>query len=29
MINVSPVGRNCSQEEPDEFEKYDKVWTVF
>jgi hypothetical protein len=29
MINVSPIGRNCSQEERDEFEKYDKVWTVF
>jgi hypothetical protein len=28
MINVSPVGRNCSQEERDEFEKYNKVWTV-
>lgn len=26
MINVSPIGRNCSQEERDEFEKYDKVW---
>ncbi|KAF9668929.1 hypothetical protein SADUNF_Sadunf14G0054600 [Salix dunnii] len=25
MINVSPIGRNCSQEERDEFEKYDKV----
>jgi HAD-superfamily hydrolase, subfamily IIB len=23
MINVSPIGRNCSQEERDEFEKYD------
>jgi hypothetical protein len=22
---VSPIGRNCSQEERDEFEKYDKV----
>lgn len=25
MINVSPIGRNCSQEERDDFEKYDKV----
>ncbi|KAK6918415.1 Phosphomannomutase [Dillenia turbinata] len=25
MLNVSPIGRNCSQEERDEFEKYDKV----
>ena len=24
MINVSPIGRNCSQEERDEFEKYDE-----
>jgi phosphomannomutase len=24
MINVSPIGRNCSQEERDAFEKYDK-----
>lgn len=23
LINVSPVGRNCSQKERDEFEKYD------
>jgi len=23
MFNVSPIGRNCSQEERDEFEKYD------
>lgn len=23
MINVSPVGRNCSREERNEFEKYD------
>ncbi|KAG9441123.1 hypothetical protein H6P81_016977 [Aristolochia fimbriata] len=28
MINVSPIGRNCSQEERDEFEKYDKVHNV-
>jgi phosphomannomutase len=24
MMNVSPIGRNCSQEERDEFEQYDK-----
>jgi len=24
MMNVSPIGRNCSQEERDEFEKYDE-----
>lgn len=23
MLNVSPIGRNCSQEERDEFEQYD------
>lgn len=23
MINVSPIGRNCSQEERDEFERFD------
>lgn len=23
MINISPIGRNCSQEERDEFEQYD------
>jgi phosphomannomutase len=28
MINVSPIGRNCSQEERDEFEKYDEVHGV-
>ncbi|GAV85572.1 PMM domain-containing protein [Cephalotus follicularis] len=28
MLNVSPIGRNCSQEERDEFEKYDKVQNV-
>ncbi|WOL05617.1 phosphomannomutase [Canna indica] len=28
MINVSPIGRNCSQEERDEFEKYDKVQNI-
>ncbi|KAI8545165.1 hypothetical protein RHMOL_Rhmol07G0020800 [Rhododendron molle] len=26
MLNVSPIGRNCSQEERDDFEKYDKVF---
>lgn len=25
MLNVSPIGRNCSQEERDEFERYDKA----
>lgn len=25
MLNVSPIGRNCSQEERDEFEQYDKA----
>jgi hypothetical protein len=29
MLNVSPIGRNCSQEERDEFEKYDKVMICF
>jgi phosphomannomutase len=24
MLNVSPIGRNCSHEERNEFEKYDK-----
>ena len=24
MLNISPIGRNCSQEERKEFEKYDK-----
>jgi phosphomannomutase len=23
MLNISPIGRNCSQSERDEFEKYD------
>ena len=23
MLNVSPIGRNCSQEERDDFEKFD------
>eukprot|EP00246_Nothoceros_aenigmaticus_P016078 TRINITY_DN7051_c0_g1_i2.p1 TRINITY_DN7051_c0_g1~~TRINITY_DN7051_c0_g1_i2.p1 ORF type:complete len:156 (+),score=32.34 TRINITY_DN7051_c0_g1_i2:132-599(+) len=25
MLNVSPIGRNCSQEEREEFERFDKV----
>ncbi|CAH0476194.1 unnamed protein product [Peronospora belbahrii] len=28
MINVSPIGRNCSQEERDEFEKYDHIHKI-
>ncbi|XP_054789842.1 phosphomannomutase-like [Prosopis cineraria] len=28
MLNVSPIGRNCSQEERDEFEKYDKIHNI-
>lgn len=28
MINVSPIGRNCSQEERDEFEKFDEEHNV-
>ncbi|TMW61105.1 hypothetical protein Poli38472_013568 [Pythium oligandrum] len=28
MINVSPIGRNCSQEERDEFEKYDHIHNI-
>lgn len=28
MFNVSPIGRNCSQEERDDFEKYDHVHKV-
>ncbi|KAF1315057.1 Phosphomannomutase b1, partial [Globisporangium splendens] len=28
MINVSPIGRNCSQDERDEFEKYDAIHNV-
>ena len=23
MMNISPIGRNCSREERDEFERYD------
>ena len=25
MLNISPIGRNCSREERDEFEQYDKT----
>lgn len=25
LINISPIGRNCNQEERDEFEAFDKV----
>lgn len=28
MLNVSPIGRNCSQEERDAFEEYDKTALV-
>ncbi|GAB2232183.1 hypothetical protein Drorol1_Dr00011210 [Drosera rotundifolia] len=28
MLNVSPIGRNCSQEERDDFEKYDKIHNI-
>eukprot|EP01052_Picozoa_sp_SAG31_P074315 SAG31_NODE_33421_length_344_cov_0.628571_1_plen_90_part_01 len=28
MLNVSPIGRNCSQEERDAFEEYDKQTKV-
>jgi phosphomannomutase len=28
MINVSPIGRNCSQQERDEFEQYDRIHRV-
>ncbi len=28
MINVSPIGRNCSQEERDNFETYDKTANI-
>ena len=24
MVNISPIGRNCSREERDEFERFDK-----
>ena len=28
MLNVSPIGRNCSQKERDDFEKYDEVHKI-
>ena len=28
MINVSPIGRNCSKEERDAFEEYDKIHKI-
>ena len=28
LINISPIGRDCSQKERDEFEKYDHVYKV-
>ncbi|WP_411015755.1 HAD-IIB family hydrolase, partial [Salmonella sp. s36468] len=28
MLNISPVGRNCSQEERDAFEQYDNVHKI-
>lgn len=28
MLNISPIGRNCSQLEREEFEQYDKVHKV-
>jgi phosphomannomutase len=28
MFNISPIGRNCSQEERDDFEKYDKIFNI-
>lgn len=28
MLNVSPIGRNCSREERDEFEHWDKTSAV-
>lgn len=28
MINVSPIGRNCSHPEREEFEKYDKIHNI-
>eukprot|EP01112_Ceratiomyxa_fruticulosa_P004303 TRINITY_DN1479_c0_g1_i3.p1 TRINITY_DN1479_c0_g1~~TRINITY_DN1479_c0_g1_i3.p1 ORF type:complete len:248 (+),score=48.68 TRINITY_DN1479_c0_g1_i3:113-856(+) len=28
MLNISPIGRNCSQSERDDFERYDKVHGV-
>ncbi|EGR29109.1 phosphomannomutase a1, putative [Ichthyophthirius multifiliis] len=28
MINISPIGRNCNQQERDEFEQYDKIHQI-
>lgn len=28
MVNISPIGRNCSKEERDEFEEYDNTANV-
>jgi phosphomannomutase len=28
MINVSPIGRNCAQDERDEFERYDHIHKI-
>ncbi|GJQ14926.1 hypothetical protein GpartN1_g6717.t1 [Galdieria partita] len=28
MLNVSPIGRNCSQQEREEFEKYDQIHNI-
>ena len=28
MINVSPIGRNCSQSEREEFERYDAIHNI-
>ncbi len=28
MINISPIGRNCSKEERDEFEKFDLDYKI-
>jgi phosphomannomutase len=28
MMNISPIGRNCSKEERDAFEEYDKTAKV-
>ncbi|XP_022916698.1 uncharacterized protein [Onthophagus taurus] len=28
MLNISPIGRSCSQKERDEFEKYDKIHNI-
>lgn len=28
MLNISPIGRNCSRDERDEFEKFDKTANI-